>query len=90
MMTCQEKLEALGLPPDKASAALHYLADHLSHHLHPSPDALALFQEAFRCGVRGCCDELRQQAGDPVTTAPVGLLPVKLAAAPADPIAVAA
>jgi hypothetical protein len=70
-----ELLQAMGLPPDKASAALHYLADHLAHHLKPSPEALPLFRQAFRCGVHACCDALRQQAGDQCTTAQVGELP---------------
>ena len=70
-----ELLEHLGLPADKASAALHYLADHLAHHTHPGDDALPIYQQAFRCGVRDCCDALRQAAGDHCTTAPVGLLP---------------
>lgn len=81
-MNCQAKLEALGLPPERAAAALHYLADHLAHTLHPNPEGVQLYRLAYRCAVRDCCDELRRQAGDPVTTAPVGLLPaaVELAA----------
>lgn len=70
-----ELLQAMGLPADKASAALHYLADHLAHTLKPNPEALALFRQAYRCGVRDCCDALRQQAGDQCTTAQVGELP---------------
>lgn len=67
-MNCREKLQALGLSDAASSAALHYLADHLAHHLHPSPQALPLFQQAFRCGIRAACDQLRTDAGDTVST----------------------
>ena len=82
-MTCQEKLEALGLSPDKASAALHYLADHLAHHVKPNPEGLDMYQQAFRCGLHACCDELRRQGGDDVHTAVVALAVVPPAPVPA-------
>lgn len=82
-MTCQEKLEALGLSPERASAALHYLADHLAHHVKPNPEGLPMYQQAFRCGLRDCCDELRRQAGDDVHTAQVHQLPAPAPAAAA-------
>lgn len=78
-MTCQEKLEALGLEPNRATAALHYLADHLAGQLQAPPDALELFHHAYRAAVRDCCDELRHQAGDHVKT--VDFYPLKQTAA---------
>lgn len=63
-----ELLESMGLSAERASAALHYLADHLSHQLHPPDDAVAIFRAAYRCGVHDSCDRLRRFAGAQVTT----------------------
>lgn len=70
-MNCQEVLQEFGLSDVEASAALHYLADHLAHTLAPPENSLELFHRAYRCGVRDACDALRHETGDEAITVPV-------------------
>lgn len=57
-------LMELGLSDVEASAALHYIADHLAGNLPHPPNALPLFAAAYRSGVRDVADLLRISAGD--------------------------
>lgn len=68
---CHDVLLHFGLSDTEASAALHYIADRLANGLQPPADALPLFHRAYRCGIRDCCDALRQEAGDDAVTVEV-------------------
>lgn len=79
--TCHELLQGFGLTDLEASAALHYIADHLAHNCAPSDDALLLYRSAYRCAIRDAADELRREAGDEhCKTVPQHLLPEGIAA----------
>lgn len=64
MTTCHELLQSFGLSDVEASAALHYIADHLAGRCAPAPEALPLWCSAYRSGIRDAADELRRDAGD--------------------------
>ena len=64
MNSCHELLQSFGLSDVEASAALHYIADHLAGTCAPAPQALTMYRSAYRCGIRDAADELRREAGD--------------------------
>lgn len=63
-MDCHSTLRHFGLSDVEASAALHYIADHIAGHLAPPEKSLLIFQQAYRCAIRDACDHIRRDAGD--------------------------